>query len=210
MDKATNSWHTMGSEELPSAAIGADLQRSASGSAALPLTGYVHGATSDPGVVARSEEGGNTARHLGIRHGNGRNRSRPGSAARVSFRGTSVIRRDGMKRGEVYWADLVPRSGSEQTRRRPVIIVSNDGFNRVSNWRCIVVVPMSTSVAQARRGPTAVPIPGGAAGLARPGIAICHQVTTLDRAKLSRRIGALDRTILLQVEDGLRAALDLA
>ena len=26
-----------------------------------------------------------------------------------------------MKRGEVYWADLVPRSGSEQTGRRPVI-----------------------------------------------------------------------------------------
>jgi mRNA-degrading endonuclease toxin of MazEF toxin-antitoxin module len=34
-----------------------------------------------------------------------------------------------MKRGEVYWADLVPRSGSEQTGRRPVILVSHDGFN---------------------------------------------------------------------------------
>lgn len=26
-----------------------------------------------------------------------------------------------MKRGEVYWADLAPRSGSEQQGRRPVI-----------------------------------------------------------------------------------------
>jgi mRNA-degrading endonuclease toxin of MazEF toxin-antitoxin module len=35
-----------------------------------------------------------------------------------------------MKRGGVYWADLVPRSGSEQTGRRPVIVVSHDGFNQ--------------------------------------------------------------------------------
>ena len=27
-----------------------------------------------------------------------------------------------MKRGDVYWADLVPRSGSEQTGRRRVIV----------------------------------------------------------------------------------------
>ena len=32
-----------------------------------------------------------------------------------------------MKRGDVYWADLAPRSGSEQTGRRPVILVSSDG-----------------------------------------------------------------------------------
>ena len=35
-----------------------------------------------------------------------------------------------MKRGDVYWADLVPRSGSEQTGRRPVVVVSHDGFNQ--------------------------------------------------------------------------------
>jgi mRNA-degrading endonuclease toxin of MazEF toxin-antitoxin module len=68
---------------------------------------------------------------------------------------------------------------------------------------------MSTSTAQARRGPTAVEIPGGATGLSRPGIAICHQVTTLDRAKLTRRIGALTSSLVLMVEDGLKAALDL-
>ena len=33
-----------------------------------------------------------------------------------------------MKRGEVHWAQLAPRSGSEQQGNRPVIVVSNDGF----------------------------------------------------------------------------------
>jgi len=35
-----------------------------------------------------------------------------------------------MKRGDVYWADLIPRSGSEQQGRRPVIVISHDAFNQ--------------------------------------------------------------------------------
>jgi len=114
-----------------------------------------------------------------------------------------------MIRGEVYWADLAPRSGSEQAGRRPVIVVSNDGFNQLSNWRSVVVVPMPTSGAQAKRGPTAVAIPSEAAGLPRSGVANCHQVTTLDRAKLTRRIGLLPAPVLLLLNEGLKAALDL-
>jgi mRNA interferase MazF len=91
-----------------------------------------------------------------------------------------------MTRGDIYWSEASPRSGSKQAGRRPVIVVSHDGFNQAQNWRPVIVVPMSTSKTQARRGLTAVEIPGSASGLTRPGIALCHQVTTLDRAKLTR------------------------
>ena len=114
-----------------------------------------------------------------------------------------------MKRGEFYGADLVPRSGAEQTGRRPVIVVSHDGFNRTPNWRSIIIVPVSTSALQGLRGPTTVEIPGGASGLPRASFAVCHQVTTLDRAKLSKRIGTLPSDVLHSVEDALKAALDL-
>ncbi|MGA1997677.1 MAG: type II toxin-antitoxin system PemK/MazF family toxin [Bryobacteraceae bacterium] len=114
-----------------------------------------------------------------------------------------------MKRGEVYWADLVPRSGSEQTGRRPVIVVSHDGFNQAPAWRSAIVIPISTSASQGKRGLTVVEIPGGAAGLPKTSFAVCHQVTTLDRAKLTRRLGSLPPEFLGVVEEGLRAALDL-
>ena len=114
-----------------------------------------------------------------------------------------------MKRGEVYWADLIPRSGSEQTGRRPVVVVSHDGFNQTAGWMSIIVVPLSTSSAQAKRGPTIVGLPAGAAGLSKASVGICHQVTTLDRAKLTTRIGLLPTELLLEVDGGLRAALDL-
>ena len=114
-----------------------------------------------------------------------------------------------MKRGEIYWADLVPRSGSEQTGRRPVIILSHDGFNQTPGWKSIVVVPISTSASQGKRGPTVVALPGGSAGLTKMCLAVCHQVTTLDRAKLTRKIGALPSALLRDVEEALKAALDL-
>jgi mRNA interferase MazF len=114
-----------------------------------------------------------------------------------------------MKRGEVYWAHLTPRSGSEQRGRRPVIVVSHDGFNQIRGWRSVIIVPLSTSLSQQQRGPTAVTLPKGAAGLRKDGIALCHQVTTLDRTKLSRRIGALPTVAMDAVDAGLKAALSL-
>ena len=114
-----------------------------------------------------------------------------------------------MRRGEIYWADLVPRSGAEQTGRRPVIVISHDGFNQSLSWRSIIVVPISTSASQGRRGLTVVEIPGGAAGLPKTCLAVCHQVTTLDRAKLTKRIGTLSPEVLRLVEEALKAALDL-
>jgi mRNA interferase MazF len=114
-----------------------------------------------------------------------------------------------MRRGEVYWADLVPRSGSEQTGRRPVIVMSHDGFNLTPGWKSIIVVPLSTSTAQGRRGPTVVEVPTGSAGLAKSTFAVCHQVTTLDRAKLTKRIGALGPEVLREVETAIKAAMDL-
>ena len=114
-----------------------------------------------------------------------------------------------MKRGEVHWADLVPRSGSEQTGRRPVIVVSHDGFNQTAGWRSIIVVPISTSTSQGRRGPTVIEIPAGVGGLPKSSFAVCHQVTTVDRAKLTKRIGALPAEILDEVAVGLKASMDL-
>ena len=38
---------------------------------------------------------------------------------------------------------------------------------------------------------------------------MCHQVTTLERAKLSRKFGALPQDLLGEVDAALKAAMDL-
>jgi mRNA interferase MazF len=114
-----------------------------------------------------------------------------------------------MKRGDLFLAALHPRSGAELHGERPVLVVSHDGFNRVAGWRSVIVVPLTTSAPQARRGPTAVPISDGAGGLRGDGVAVCHQVTTLDRAKPTRRLGTLPPEAMAAVEAGIKAAMDL-
>jgi mRNA-degrading endonuclease toxin of MazEF toxin-antitoxin module len=71
------------------------------------------------------------------------------------------------------------------------------------------VVPISTSPSQGRRGPTVIELTGGTGGLARTSSAVCHQVTTLDRAKLTKRLGTLPSECLHEVEEGVKAAIDL-
>jgi len=115
-----------------------------------------------------------------------------------------------VRRGDLYWAELKPRSGSEQQGRRPVIVLSHDGFNESPAWKSIIVIPCTTSAAQSRRGPTVVPLARGTGGLPEDCAAICHQITTLDRSKLTQRIGALPEPVLQAVEMGIRAAIDLS
>ena len=90
-----------------------------------------------------------------------------------------------------------------------MIVISHDAFNQTQGWRSIIVVPLSTSAAQVGRGPSAVLLLQGAAGLSKESVALCHQVTTLDRSKLNQRIGELNLSELRQVEDGIKAAMDL-
>jgi len=114
-----------------------------------------------------------------------------------------------LRRGDVYWAEIQPRSGSEQRGTRPVVVVSHDAFNEAERWRSVIVVPCSTSEAQSRRGPTAVALGRGAGGLKAAGVALCHQITTLDRSKLTKKVGSLSGTEMQAVEEGILAALDL-
>ena len=113
-----------------------------------------------------------------------------------------------MKRGDVVWAEFGLPSGGE--RRHPAVVVSHDAFNARVAWRSVVVVPVSTSPRQARRGPTVVRIDDALAGLAEPSVAVCHQVTTLDRSKLSAALGSLPSGTMAAIDAALRAALDLS
>lgn len=115
-----------------------------------------------------------------------------------------------MKRGDIWIATLEPRSGSEQRGRRPVVVVSHDSFNQVEGWRSVIVVPLSTSSRQARRGPTAVRVPKDVSGLQQDSVALCHQVATLDRSKLAELVGTLPDDTMDAVANGLMAAMDIA
>src|SRR5207249_904210 len=89
---------------------------------------------------------------LGGRRKPGRPRRRIGSRGSRADDGVRAEAREAeapLRRGQTWWATLVPRSGSEQQGTRPVIVVSHDAFNAVAGWRSVIVVPVSSSKSQA-------------------------------------------------------------
>ena len=115
-----------------------------------------------------------------------------------------------MKRGEVYWANFSPRSGSEQKGLRPAVLVSHNLFNQAEQWNSLLVVPISTSVKQFQRttSTTVVLLPKSI-GLSRDSYALCHQVTVLDRSKLRNYIMVLTPSLLSNVEEAMMFALGI-
>ena len=79
----------------------------------------------------------------------------------------------------------------------------------MAGWMSIVVIPISTAASQDQRGPTVVAIPAGVAGLTKASFAVCHQIATLEGARLTRWIGGLPAEIMEEVELALKAAMDL-
>lgn len=89
------------------------------------------------------------------------------------------------------------------------MVVSRNALNEVPTWRSVNVVPLSTSLRQAQRGLTVVLLSQGTAGLSQDSVALCHQVTTLDRSKLTIQIGSLPQDCLSRVNQALLIALAL-
>ncbi|WP_445152830.1 type II toxin-antitoxin system PemK/MazF family toxin [Baekduia sp. Peel2402] len=110
-------------------------------------------------------------------------------------------------RGEIWWADLGLPRGSAPALRRPVLVVSDDRYNR-STLRTVTVVAL-TSTTRLAALPGNVAIPADVSTLDRDSVANVTQLATIDRAALEERIGALPQWVMTQVDDGLRGALAL-
>ena len=109
-----------------------------------------------------------------------------------------------MVRGEIYFMDLAPRSGSEPSGRRPCIVVSHDAFTANPRWRTVTVVPLTAALRWQRPSPTTVPFAAGEASLPRDCAALAHQVTTIDKAKIVEpAVGRLPEAKLRAVEQAL-------
>lgn len=116
----------------------------------------------------------------------------------------------GAKRWDLYWADLDPSVGHEQGGpHRPVLIISNDGFNRA--FDLVTVVPLTKLEAKRRRVYTfEVIVPAGSAGNPQESILMPQQIRTISTMRLKGKIGTLyDPDLKAEIEDRLLEHLDL-
>lgn len=95
---------------------------------------------------------------------------------------------------QVLRASLDPVVGSEQGKSRPVLVVSEDDANAV--LRTVTVVPLTTWSPGDTIYPNEALLPQGVCGLPNASIALCHQIRTIDRRRLSLLYGTLARVSL--------------
>ena len=104
----------------------------------------------------------------------------------------------GFLRGEIYWGDLNPVRGREQARLRPVLLLSNDLFNRRSGT---VIAMAITSQPQRAGFPLTFALTDEK--LSKPSWVKISQVRTISVERLGKRMGALDKEELDRILDGL-------
>lgn len=103
-----------------------------------------------------------------------------------------------MKRGEVWWADLPPPVGS-----RPVVILTRDAV--LQSIGAIVVALVTRTI---RQLPIEVVL-GRRQGLPVRCVANLDNILTVPRQRLKRLMGACDTAKIDELNQAIKAALDV-
>lgn len=106
--------------------------------------------------------------------------------------------------------DLEPARGTEADKRRPCVIVSNDGANRVAERLrrgVVTVVPVTTNVE--RIYPFQVALPASETGLLQDSKAQAEQVRSISVERIGGALGILPAALLASLDEALRLHLGL-
>ncbi len=106
--------------------------------------------------------------------------------------------------------DLEPVRGAESDKRRPAVIVSNDGANRTATRLgrgVVTVVPVTSNVR--RVYPFQVLLPAMDTGLDADSKAQAEQVRAVDVARVGSVVGSLTPALRSSLNDALRLHLTL-
>jgi mRNA interferase MazF len=112
-----------------------------------------------------------------------------------------------IKRGDLLWVDLSPTKGSEQTGRRPVVVIQNDIGNEVAPT--VIIAPLTTR-GFTKHYPINVHVPKGVAGLSQHSTILLSQIRTIDKSRLGQKMGHLPASYLQQVDQAIKVSLGLS
>ena len=113
-----------------------------------------------------------------------------------------------IKRGEIYFLNLNPIKGKEQSGSRPVLVLSVDTINQLP---LVVTVIVGTKGENIQRDyPTNVRVFPHESGLPLETVFLCCQIRSLDKARFPDRIsGNLSEEKMQEVETSVRYCLGL-
>ena len=115
-----------------------------------------------------------------------------------------------MRRGEIVTVSLDPARGSEASKTRPAIIVSNDAANATASRLgrgVITVVPLTSNIS--RVYPFQALLPASLTGLPHDSKAQAEQVRSVAVERVGASVGQLPAALIAEVDQALRVHLGL-
>jgi mRNA interferase MazF len=115
-----------------------------------------------------------------------------------------------MRRGEIVTVSFDPVRGSEASKTRPAVIVSNDSANATAarlRRGVITVVPVSSNIT--RVYPFQVLLTAGQTGLSGDSKAQAEQVRSVAVERIGQRVGQLPAALVTELDQALRVHLGL-
>jgi mRNA interferase MazF len=110
------------------------------------------------------------------------------------------------RRGDVWLVSFDPSVGHEIQKTRPALVIQNDVSNQHSP---ITIVAAITSRFADPPYPREVIIQPGKSGVDKPSAVVLNQIRSVDRQRLTKRLGAVDASTMRKVDDALRISLGL-
>lgn len=113
-----------------------------------------------------------------------------------------------VKKWHIFWAELDPTQGSEQSGRRPVLVISNDISNRI--LPVVTILPISSVKKNSRIYVTEVLLKKEISSLSKDSAAMIHQIRTISKNRLQKKCGfILDPVIRNRINSSICDFLDL-
>ncbi|MGI8641473.1 MAG: type II toxin-antitoxin system PemK/MazF family toxin [Pyrinomonadaceae bacterium] len=113
-----------------------------------------------------------------------------------------------IQRGEIYFVDLNPVKGREQSGQRPVLVLSIDSINKLPLVVTIVVGTKGENVP--RDYPTNVRVSAKESGLPMETIFLCFQIRSIDSKRFpAQAAGKISDENLEKIENAVRHCLGL-
>ena len=108
------------------------------------------------------------------------------------------------KRGEIWIVNWNPARGSEQSGRRPALIIQND----IGNEKASTTIVASVS-SKVKLYPMNVLIEPPEGGLLKPSIITTSQILTVSKQRLEKRLGVLTDEKMKAVDQAVKLSLSI-
>jgi len=109
-------------------------------------------------------------------------------------------------RGDIFLINFEPVLGSEQGRTRPAVIIQNNISNQFSPLT--IVAPITSRVYE-KEYPTNVFLKKEDSGLDKDSTILLNQIRTIDKKRIIKKLGSLDKELIKKIDLAIKISLDL-